>query len=76
MFAYIAREKLQLTAETVDVWTENDGFLVDEDEILMLLTDEPLMILVSGQSWTRIIAKDGVECQSTSNAQSKCPFSR
>ena len=49
---------------------------MDEDDIIMHLMDEPLMILASGQSWTRIIAKDGVECQLPSATQSKFPFSR
>ena len=49
MFSCIAREQLQLSAETVNVWTENGGFLVDKDDILMHLMDELLMILAHGQ---------------------------
>jgi len=53
---FSAKVKLNLDAECMDlrVVMEKDGTEIDEDEALVLLKEQAFMILVPGQTWTKL----------------------
>ena len=63
---FVAKEKLQLV-DDVMIFTEKDGFLVDDNHILEHVYEQPLMVSNASEQWK--------PPQSTEFADAKCKFS-